>query len=389
VASSHPHKGTPSAYVIVPEDYSKLAPQTRAPGVREQVTFRCYIGFDEREPPTVVPPRTGFGSTAMREFAFLFLSQVEQRRRRIPIFSRVAQLVQEEPRSTYRAIYTRLAKNLLPISERYRLSPAPADVEQPRWFEASRRIIQYESEYIAGRASITVVLHMFAPDQSEETERLLDSFVSAMPEEPKTKTIYDPDTDLVMESRLSRQLASKRYCDMVIAPRGTFPPGHRLKRHPFRIVMHKLGRVPPVYLDTEMRHAILISDKEVTAVSEQLGAIDPSVEGDTPQPLPESARVVIDDALMERTDRDWHFIMDEIHTAVERGRALDADLVHSIAKRRYGHAGENYRYSGRPGSGATLESSERIVHSVLDLYKLGADPTLPDDNDGEGPSREG
>jgi len=86
--------------------------------------------------------------------------------------------------------------------------------------------------------------------------------------------------------------------------------------------------------------------------------------------LPDSAKIVIDDEAIARSRLDWDFVSSEIDAAVEHGLGLGDEVIRSIAERRFVYANKNYHYPSLPGSGATMESSEGIVRSIVDLYLL-------------------
>jgi hypothetical protein len=180
-----------------------------------------------------------------------------------------------------------------------------------------------------------------------------------------------------MESRLTRRMASKWYCDIIIAPRGLFlietkrDAGHQLNRQQFTHDAYDLERhlhIPPA-------SDLLVGDMEVNDGPPRVHMV-PADVFDAGSVLPESVKVQIDPDIYSQSTLDWQFIMDEIHAAVDRGRPLDEQVIRGIAKKRCVYASDNYRYPDRPGSGPTVESSEEIVKSVVDLYQLATEPSL-------------
>jgi hypothetical protein len=112
----------------------------------------------------------------------------------------------------------------------------------------------------------------------------------------------------------------------------------------------------------------LIADMDVEGRSQ---ADDP----DVPR-VPAHSKIEIDPSVYPQSRNDWAFVVERLDAAIERGEAIDDELIKDIAAHRQQLASETYSY--RTGAGATLESSTRVVESVVELYLLGTEASGQD-----------
>jgi hypothetical protein len=268
---------------------------------------------------------------------------------------------------TYRAMCLRLAKGfLVPPHRRSKLEWYSQFQIDNNWleFEASRRVLELRPprrRFISNEPT-KIVCHLFALNTGS-VEHLWPQFTDVVIGHQRSARLYDPPTESFMQCRPGRQVASRWYWEVVIAPRWLLLDANaadfdQYLAQPVR--PHRKFRP----LTTQALRGSIASDMDV-----EFGP-DAGAWGEPPE-IPEHAKVELDPSLSAQSNRDWAFILGEIDSAVERGHPLDDVLVQTIARRRYQLASEAYEYPDQPGAGATLDSSHRIVGNIVELYRLG------------------
>jgi hypothetical protein len=214
-----------------------------------------------------------------------------------------------------------------------------------------------------------IACHVFALETSAATERLWPQFTDLLLTQRRSARLYDAPSDSFLQCRPSRRVASRRFWEVVIAPRSLLldaesPDFEQLFVEP------KRSYRPSRLLTTAQPSASLVVDMDVEPHRLHTGIPDAQ------QGLPEHAKVTVDPDITPQSRNDWSFVLSAIEAAVEQGQPVDSDLIQDIAARRHQLAAETYRYVDRPGAGATLETSTRIVEGIVDLYLLGTETNL-------------
>jgi hypothetical protein len=353
------------------------------PGIAEKLTYRCYIGVDADLSPRVHPPTANFSTVAFREFGYMLLSRLEFLRRSLRIDKEAPVDARPGSRKLYRKIRATLAGKFV-IPE---LSPSKptlfgsvfAPEIQRTWFEASRRVLKFEREAQRSPSEecYKLIFHLFAADRlsatdpftlgtNDITENLFWRFAASLTEHPDLTGFYDRDTGLCIAGRQSRKLRSRCYWEVIIAPRGLFDTSQEVRDF--------VRRLPPT--SGNLRNLVITKNYDSL-----IGRMDfekrakYDTMGEPPLVLPPGAKIDVDPEAITRSNQDWDFVMGRIMEAVEQDRPLDEAIVQDIARKRLHMARNNYTYSNRPGAGATLESSEKIVQNILELYLFGTAQT--------------
>jgi hypothetical protein len=357
----------PSAFIALPRDFT-THPKHTCYGVSERSLQRIKVSLDSDTPRAFVPLRNrSYGArVARREFAYLILRGTEGLRRPFrslpPPASEPSSL---HPRYLYQKLRAAVANRLiLPrfVTENFPLSHHVVQQRRHTWFETSRHVLAYSAPH--PHTPHRVVCYLFAPEQNEASNEFFWWFVAdPLLTQPNT-CLYDDATGLVLNSVLTHR-GRRWYCEIVIAPPDLIASSVDVGTLAVSIKNRAALETRNELLHSAQDDSIRV-DMDVNSLGAETGRTSITRE------LASSSAIQISDEHARRADLDWSFVMDQIHLAVEKGRALDDDVIHAIAQRRLMHATETYSYPGH--AGATQESSEEIVRGIVDLYRLAADP---------------
>jgi hypothetical protein len=362
----------PSMVVAAPREFITDQAQLM-PGIRERVSYRCYVGFDTTTVPRITIPETSFSLLARREIAYALLSSINRIRR---IFRPTSDTVPRTGslRDGYQRLVANVAKHILlaqQLSDRYPLSRSLTDREDRIWFESSRRVVECETGTVLPDRPLGMICHVFALLRHQDTDRILNIFLTEAPFSERIWRYYDEPTDLLVECRRSRRVFSHFYCEVSIAPRDAFAEAESIIDLPSEDMTSAPAPVPscqePVVRDVMDS---VMSDSRAEQDGER--GHSPPIVADALgyEPLP--TRQLIDEHAIDRAGDDLRLIVGQLHEAVARQRSLDDDqLVRNIAARRTRYARKHYIYPEGTANAPSRESSENIVRSVIELYKLG------------------
>jgi hypothetical protein len=374
MASTRSTPDTPSAIVSVPSDFADK--RSSAPGVIERLTYRCYVGFDVE--PSLVryvrqPSLFKRRFLLLREFGYWLLSRLERLRRRFrPL---ILPVEVDGPQYAYHGLTGRVARRLLlPRFARdgYRLSGSLAEWGDRAWFETSRRTIQFNPDADPHGRGFQMVCYTFASEDSRESiDRLLSWHVNRLPVTETTTFAYDRDTDLILKSRFLRRVAASRlftrfYFEITIVPRDLIAVDiAELTESPTLILNRAFPQLPPS-LQANALSDTLVSGMESTDDSPAIHIIS-----ETADPVP--SRIIFDPGYSVRASSNRDFIFGEIKGAEARGLPLDDAFVRDAARRQVAFANSTHEFPDRPNAGATQETAELMVSSLVGLYQLAAD----------------
>jgi hypothetical protein len=295
------------------------------PGVEEQLTYRCVVNFPRERDLAVRMFERGPGAVLGREVAFALLRAIEIPR---DVLARVDSA--SAIRKAYRGLRAALAAKVVPVTPMDARERVVADLR----FEASRRVFRFE---IPGTQRFSLVCHILAPRSETTTARLLEDVVDAYYHGTKEPAWYDEREDLFVRCQVVRQrpwdrLARRTYCDIVIAP-------------------------PKVTTD------LLPVPKP---------SVEASPNGLQSNVIPGAGVLGADtDAVHRQAERDWHFVAERLRQAEEHERPIDEAFITDLAKRRWRNA--RSALAAGPGAhvpGPSLDTSERIVRSIVEMHRL-------------------
>jgi hypothetical protein len=87
-------------------------------------------------------------------------------------------------------------------------------------------------------------------------------------------------------------------------------------------------------------------------------------------PDPRREALFADKTIASRVDGDFGLVHDAILEANACGEPLDKDFIQEVAAKRLAHAQANYTCTNGPDAGPTLETSTRIVASIVGLHQV-------------------
>lgn len=321
------------------------------PGVAEVMTRRLWVGFQLDRPP-VFSAAVGPWTAPLRELGYGIVGLLVGAKQ-LPLIRGRVRAAEDRPgqlRQQYRALRSSLAANL--VLPGYQ----PAVQLDQQWegvapgFEASRRVIDFEDN----QGPFRLICHVFAPLQTEVTERLLEGFVEEFNKKQAESAVCDISSDLCLFGHSSIRLPRRQYWEIVIG-------------QPERLA-DVSGYQDSVLLSGEtagIEVGQIASDgRTVKSVrdSEQPG------QGAIGSALVDTATV---DEINARSALDWDFMASEIARAVEAHVALDDDFIEDLARRRFEHA-QTALAAEKPGP--TLESSRRVAREVVAIHRLALNP---------------